>query len=306
MSEAPRVGVIGGGSLVGRQLLPLLARRGAVLACSRRRERQASATADHVRWHETGSPVPSGMRPVSEWVALCPLWAVPDHFEWLAQAGIERLVAVSSMSIVTKASSPDAAERQVAGRLAEAEDRLATWAEDRGVVLTLLVPTMIYDGVTDGNVAAIATWVRRHGWFPLCGPALGLRQPVHAADVAAACLAALDSPPPQHRYKLSGGEALTYRELVIRTCRAHGLVPRVVSLPPATWNLAAGILRWLGLAGGATVSMGRRMNEDLSCDHAAARRELGFRPRPFTPGGGTLDSLQGMRDPQADGRRDER
>jgi nucleoside-diphosphate-sugar epimerase len=306
MNEAPRVGVIGGGSLVGRQLLPLLARRGDVLACSRRRERQAPATADQVRWHETGSPMPPGMRPLPEWIALCPLWAVPDQLDWLEQAGVERLVALSSMSVVTKASSPDAAERQVAGRLAAAEDQLHGWAEDRGIVLTLLVPTMIYDGLTDGNVAAIAAWVRRHGWFPLCGPALGLRQPVHAADVAAACLAALDRHPPRCRYELSGGEALPYREMVIRTCRAHGLVPRVVSLPPAAWNLAATIVRWLGLAGGATVAMGRRMDEDLSCDHAAARRELGFRPRPFAPGGGTLDPLGSMIGPRADGRRDER
>jgi hypothetical protein len=289
MSEAFRVGVIGGGSLVGRQLVPLAARRGGVLACSRRIERRCPASGDRVRWHETGSPLPPGMRPVSQWVALCPLWAVPEQFDWLEQAGVERLVAISSLSVVTKASSPDAAERLVAGRLAAAEDRLHGWAEDRGISLTLLVPTMIYDGVTDGNVAAIAAWVRRHGWFPLCGRALGRRQPVHAADVAAACLAALEQRPPRCRYLISGGETLTFRELVIRTCRAHGLVPRPVSLPPRVWSFAATIARGLGLAGGATVAMGQRMNEDLSADHAAATRDLGFRPRPFVPGGGTLE-----------------
>jgi nucleoside-diphosphate-sugar epimerase len=194
------------------------------------------------------------------------------------------------MSIVTKASSPDAAERQVADRLAAAEDRLGRWAEGRGIALTLLVPTMIYDGETDGNVAAIAAWVRRHGWFPLCGRALGRRQPVHAADVAAACLAALERRPPGRRYELSGGEALSFRELVVRICQAQGIVPRLISLPPAAWNLAATIARQLGLAAGVTVAMGQRMNEDLACGHAAAARDLGFSPRPFAPGSGTLDS----------------
>jgi nucleoside-diphosphate-sugar epimerase len=306
MSEAPHVGVIGGASLVGRQLVPLLARRGDVLACSRRLERQAPATAGRVRWHETGSPVRPGTGPVPEWVALCPLWAVPEHLDWLEQAGVERLVAVSSMSVVTKAWSPDPTERLVASRLAAAENLLGAWADGRGVALTLIVPTMIYDGVTDGNVAAIAAWVGRHGWFPLCGPALGRRQPVHAGDVAAACLAALERRPPDRRYALSGGEVLPFRELVIRTCQAHGLAPRLVRLPPAAWNLAATIVRWLGLAGGATVAMGRRMNEDLSADHAAAARDLGFSPRPFAPGSGTLAGRTGQIGTRPDGRRNER
>jgi uncharacterized protein YbjT (DUF2867 family) len=306
MSEAPRVGVIGGSSLVGRPLLPLLARRGGVLACARQIERHAASTEAGVRWHETGACVPPDIVPVPEWVTLCPLWAVPDHLDWLEQAGVERLVAVSSMSIVTKASSPDPAERQVAGRLASAERRLRAWAEGHGIALTLLVPTMIYDGVTDGNVAAIAAWVRRHGWFPLCGPALGLRQPVHAGDVAAACLAALERHPPGLRYEISGGEALPFRELVIRSSRAHGLAPRLVSLPPMVWNLAAMIARRLGIAGDATVAMGRRMNDDLSADHAAAARDLGFSPRPFTLDGDTLGEIAGPIGPWADGRRDER
>lgn len=288
MSEPPGVGVIGGASLVGRQLVPLLARRGEVLACTRRMDRSLPATADRVRWHETGSPWVPQTRPVPEWVALCPLWAVPDHLGWLEQAGVERLVAVSSMSVVTKASSPDAAERQVADRLAAAEDRLGSWAEGRGIALTLLVPTMIYDGETDGNVAAIAAWVRRHGWFPVCGQALGLRQPVHAGDVAAACLAALERRPPGRRYELSGGEVLPFRELVVRICQAHGLAPRLISLPPTVWNLAATIARRLGLAAGVTIAMGQRMNEDLSRGHAAAARDLGFSPRPFAPGSDTL------------------
>jgi nucleoside-diphosphate-sugar epimerase len=306
MSKAPRVGVIGGASLVGRQLVPLLARRGGVLACARQIERHAASAEAGVRWHGTGASVPPDMVPMPEWVALCPLWAVPDHLDWLEQAGVERLVAVSSMSIVTKASSPDPAERHVADRLAAAEARLGTWAEGRGISLTLLVPTMIYDGATDGNVAAIAAWVRRYGWFPLCGPALGLRQPVHAGDVAAACLAALERRPPGRRYELSGGEALPFRELVIRTCRAHGVAPRLISLPPPAWSLAATIIRRLGIAGGATVAMGRRMNEDLSCDHTAAARDLGFSPRPFAIDSDTLTARTGRTGTLPDGGWDER
>jgi hypothetical protein len=307
MKDPGLVGVIGADSLVGRMLVPLLGQtaRG-VLACSRQAALVAEPVQGGVHPHRTGGPLPAGSAVVPNWITLCPLWAVPDHLGWLEQLGAEHVVALSSMSAVTKAASPDAAERALAARLTAAEARLSAWAADRGIRLTLLVPTMIYDGRTDGNVAAIAAWVRRFGWFPLCGPALGLRQPVHAGDVAAACLAAIDRRPAQARYTLSGGEALPFRELVERVCQAHGLVPRTLRLPPWVWRVAAALARGLGLAGGATVGMARRMNEDLSCDHAAAEADLGFHPRPFDPRGDTLAEVEGRVETRPDLRWDDR
>jgi hypothetical protein len=307
MKDPGLVGVIGADSLVGRMLVPLLGQtaRG-VLACSRQAALVAEPVQGGVHPHRTGAPLPAGSAVVPSWITLCPLWAVPDHLGWLEQLGAEHVVALSSMSAVTKAASPDAAERALAARLTAAEARLSAWAADRGIRLTLLVPTMIYDGRTDGNVAAIAAWVRRFGWFPLCGPALGLRQPVHAGDVAAACLAAIDRRPAQARYTLSGGEALPFRELVERVCRAHGLVPRTLRLPPWAWSVAAALARGLGFVGGATVGMARRMNEDLSCDHAAAEADLGFHPRPFDPRGDTLAEVEGRAVTRPDLRWDDR
>lgn len=56
----------------------------------------------------------------------------------------------------------------------------------------------------------------------LCfGAAQGLRQPMHAEDVATACIAASQSTPAgNHAYDLSGAERLTYREMVARLFRA--------------------------------------------------------------------------------------
>lgn len=306
MSEAAVVGVIGADSLVGRPLLGLLDRtaRG-VLACSRRTAAVTAPLQGGIHRHRTGAPLPAGSVVVPSWITLCPLWAVPDHLSWLERLGAERVVALSSMSGVTKACSPDAGEREVAARLRAAERRLETWAADRDIGLTVLVPTMIYDGVNDGNVSAIAAWVRRVGWFPLCGPARGLRQPVHSDDVAAACLAASQRRPPRSRYPLSGAEALSFRDLVVRTCLAHGLPPRTVHLPPWAWTTAARLAHGLGLAGGGTVAMGARMNEDLSCDHAAAAADLDFNPRPFAPAGDTLAAAAGLIGSRPERRRNE-
>jgi len=289
MSEQPLVGVLGATSLVGRYLLPLLVRRGhRVLAVSRSPTKRSAVAEPDIAWSAPGRPRATGDEAAVAWITLAPLWTVPDLLPWLDACGARRLVALSSTSVATRASSPTAAERRLAARLAAAEQELAGWADGRRVRLTIFRPTMIYDGIHDANVVSIAACVRRFGWFPLCGPAAGLRQPVHAGDVAAACLAGIDAAAAGGCYTLSGGEVLPFRELVERTCRAHGLPPRTVSLPAWCWNAAAAIARGLGVAPGAAAGVGHRMNEDLSCGHAAAAADLGFAPRPFVPGGSSM------------------
>lgn len=271
-----RIGVVGATGLVGRWLLRRLAASGRpVLACSR-----TGVGSEAVDWCRPGGPLPAGAPPPREWIAACPLWATADLAGWLAAEAGGRLVALSSTSLMAKRHSRDAGERRVADRLARAEERLADWAATRGVTLSILRPTMIYDGTHDGNVAAIAACARRCGVVPLCGPARGLRQPVHADDVAAACQAALAVDSSQPAYALSGGERLPYGEMVRRIFAWLGRPPRLLSIPLAPFQ-AVGLLarRLPGLA--ALHEMGLRMNRDLIFDHAPASRDLGFQPRPF-------------------------
>lgn len=273
------VGVLGATSLVGESLRRRLIQSGQrVLACSR--HPPPTGPSEATTWCVTGRPTPVDER-VARWIALSPAWATVDAFDWMRRAGCTRLVALSSTSVFTKQTSPDAGERALAVRLAQAEDTLTSSAGRAGIALVILRPTMIYDGHSDGNVARIAGFVRRFGWFPVCKPANGLRQPVHADDVAAACVAAIDHAAPQATYTISGGEVLSFRDLVSRTCAAHDLTPRLVQLPVGAWRIAALFSRLLGL--GVTLGTALRMNDDLSCDHVAALQDLGFRPRPFQP-----------------------
>lgn len=281
---------------MGRCLIPRLVRRGhAVVACSRTAQPSPATPAAGAVWIRPGAPLPAGLDRVPVWISLCPLWVTVELLDWLDSAGVEQLAAVSSTSLVTKQRSGDPAERQLAARLARAEEALFAWAEGRGVVATVLRPTMIYDGRSDNNVSAIAAWVRRCGWFPLCGSAEGLRQPVHADDVASACVTSAFHPEPRRIYTLSGGERLAFRDLVERTCRSHGLAPRTVRLPAWAWRLLVVLAARLGLAPAASAAMGARMNEDLVFDHADATADLGFRPRPFVPGGDPVAAARGLR-----------
>ena len=190
-------------------------------------------------------------------------------------------MALSSTSRFTKRDSVAAADRAMAARLAAAEDEVLDWARAHGIAATILRPTLIYDGIHDRNVAAIAGFIRRFGFSPLAGAATGLRQPLHADDVAAACLAAIGCDGLRDAYEISGGETLPYHEMVSRIFDWLGRPPRLARIPLPLVRAALPVANLLpGLASMATMAV--RMNEDLVFDHGAAARDFGFQPRSFT------------------------
>jgi uncharacterized protein YbjT (DUF2867 family) len=109
-----------------------------------------------------------------------------------------------------------------------------------------------------------------------------LRQPIHAEDVAAACVAALQAQPAANRsYNLSGGETLAYRNMVARVFAALGRPVRMVTVPLWAFRLAVAMLRSVPRFRHWSAAMAERMNRDLVFDHAEAARDLGFKPRGF-------------------------
>ena len=292
-SAGEPVGVLGATSFVGQTVLARLRAAGLqsadlatpdrpVHAFSRSAAAVAAGNASSgVHWHHLPSDVTLWQQPIPGWIAVCPLWAVSEHLPLLAASGARRLVAISSTSLFTKRTSVSQAERSLAARLSAAESAVLDRSRANNIVTTILRPTMIYDGIHDQNVTAIARFIRRYGFLPVAGAAKGLRQPVHADDVAAAAVAALARDSLRDTYELSGGETLTYREMVRQIFVWLERSPRLVTVP-----------RWLVRAAGPVVgllpglgrlpAMAARMNEDLVFDHGAATRDIGFQPRAFT------------------------
>ncbi len=265
------VGVIGASSLVGDYLLPQLAAAGWA----------------PVPWARDRAAGPGCA--IAHWILLAPVWTVTDQFALWQACGARRVVALSSTSVESKAASADAAEQALVARLRVGEAALAAWCGRVGAEWVLLRPTLIYGGGRDRNVSDIARLVRRFGWFPLAGRGAGLRQPVHAADVAAACVAALSAPAAAGRtYALSGGETLSYRDMVARVFQALGRPPRLLSLPLWAVRALLALLRLLPRFRHWTPAMVTRMGADLVFDHAPAARDLGFAPRAFRPDGEDL------------------
>lgn len=283
-----QVGVLGATSLVGSCLLPLLTAAGwSVTAYSRQK---APQTVNDVAWRQlpgaellSSSPSFQGGEGATPcWICVAPIWALAEHFGLLEAQGTRRVVVLSSTSRFTKDDSSDPEEQAVAHRLAEAEARVQAWAENRGVEWVILRPTLIYGLGRDKNIAEIARFVGRFGFFPVLGKAMGLRQPIHAEDVAAACLGVLNAPAAANRaYNISGGETLPYLEMVRRIFAAMQRRPRLVTIPLGVFKMAVACLRVFPQYRHWSAAMAERMNRDLIFAHGDASRDLGFSPRPF-------------------------
>jgi len=217
-------------------------------------------------------------------IHLAPVWLLPAHLEELAQAGVQRVVAFSSTSRFGKSNSGDPTEQAVVRRLVEAEQALEQGCTEHDLCLTLLRPTLIYGSGRDQNVSSIARVVRRFRFFPVAGEGRGLRQPVHAEDLAEAVCAVLRSDATCGRsYNLSGGETLSYRQMVKRICTAVGRRPWVLPLPLGPLRLLLRMLSLLPRFRYVKPEMADRMNQDLVYDHGDAARDFGYSPRPFQP-----------------------
>jgi uncharacterized protein YbjT (DUF2867 family) len=196
---------------------------------------------------------------------------------------LERAVVVSTSSVLSKAESPNAGERAQIASIQAVESELAQWAADSGAALCVLRPTLVYGCGLDRNVSLLARWIERFGLVPLSRSADGLRQPIHAADLAALAVALLTRAQPCSMVTpVCGSETLTYREMVARIFHALDKPVRVIGLPEP---LLIAIARLGGYLGGGRVNaeMIRRQAADLVFDDGAAWSGLGFSARGFHP-----------------------
>jgi len=287
VGDRSAIGLLGARSLVGECMISLLVHEGRdVIAFSRSpAQRKTEARVSWLQLDESPSPLaplPHRERGIAHWLCVAPIWVLPQYFSLLESYGARRVVVLSSTSRFTKDDSSDPEEQAIALRLADAEARVQAWAASHGVEWIILRPTLIYGLGRDKNIAEIARFVRRFGFFPLLGKANGLRQPLHAQDVAGACIAALGSPAAVNRaYNLSGFDSITYRDMVARIFSALGRPVRLVPVPLFAFRFAVAILRLLPRYRNWSSAMAERMNRDLVFDHGEATRDFGFEPRPF-------------------------
>lgn len=275
-----QVGLLGATSLVGDYVIPQLLSSGVRVSAFSRQAVIEQISPD-VEWHSLFD-LRLDINPIKHWICVAPIWVLPEHFALLEACGARRVVALSSTSRFTKTDSADVAENAIAARLSEGEGRFKAWADSKGIEWVILRPTLIYGSGRDKNIAEIARFIRHFGFFPVLGEARGLRQPIHAHDVAGACKAAIAAPVAANRaYNIAGGEILPYRDMVARIFGALGQRPRLLPVPLPAFRVVIAVLRWLPRYRQWSAAMAGRMNRDLVFDYSEATDDLGFQPRAF-------------------------
>ena len=282
MSEKPFTVILGATSLVGRFLAQRLAdSRFEGLCLSRHTEPTPYEAPPGFSWSTVSKGKNLSIPASATLFSLTPATALPALINRIA--GGNRLIALSSSSVLFKAQSSNPDERDQAQAQGRAEKKVRALCRDRGIAWTIFRPTLIYDPGRDRNVSRIATFVRHFGFFPVVWPGTGHCQPVHADDVAQAMVAASNAARARDTtFDLPGGETLSYREMVRRIFESLGRRPVLVYLP-LSFARAAFFL-WQALTGESYSSaILERMNMELNLDPVPVREILGVTSRPFRP-----------------------
>jgi nucleoside-diphosphate-sugar epimerase len=217
-------------------------------------------------------------------VHAAPLYLLSPLIELFVDAEAKRIIAYGSTSVFAKLLSTNQFERDFAVKLQAAEESVAEKCDKFGISYTIFRPTLTYGLGLDDGISKLANIIRRFGQIVVYPPAFGRRQPVHADDLAAAASQAMDNEITYGKsYNLSGGEILTYREMLTRIFAICGKKTRIISSTILPFALdVVGKLRGNKFING---EIARRMNDDFVFFNDDAKRDFGFHPRRFLSGG---------------------
>lgn len=281
--KAPRLLLSGASSQIGVFVIPKLLKAGfRIFAVSRKGKPPNWPGFEQVQWMK----VPEAMKAAADCQFLLSAGPMELAQEFLSTGTqLQSAIIFSSSSVTSKAASGNPREKDQIAAMLASESALCQLAEQRKIKLTIFKPTLIYGCGLDTNISRLASWICRYGFMPVNGKASGLRQPVHAEDLAAAAVAAICSEKelPLDLF-LAGGETLTYGDMVKRIFKSMEKKPRLVHLPQWMFVLLIKLYSVAKKAEGVNAEMVRRQLVDLVFDDHQARELLGFDPRPFNPG----------------------
>jgi len=246
---------------------------------------------------------PGSFRPGGEpgapglWISFGPIWLLAPFLEQLALVHPERLhglrgvIACSSSSAITKRFAANRYDRDLVSRLTTAENQLFASCRRLELPCRILRPTLIHGRVgpyLDCNLSRLIGLMRRLPFLPL--PAhTGLRQPIHASQLAAVALELLCQfttngwdPSLPERIDLGGDSELSYaamlraiQQSLPQTDRARRC--RLLSLPTRLFYAAASPLL---LQSPKAFEAVLRIGSDLS-GFTPVHQLLKTKPQPF-------------------------
>lgn len=231
------------------------------------------------------------------WISFGPIWLLAPFLEQLARehpgrlAGLRGLIACSSSSAITKRFAANRFDRELVARLCGAEDQLLATCRRLHVPCRILQPTLIYGQAGpygDRNLSKLLQLLRRLPCLPLAAES-GLRQPIHASQLAAVALHMVEQlrgsgcdPSLQERITLGGDTTLTYASMVraLQQAQPAGDPARRCRLLPIPNRLFFSLAAPLLLRSPKAFEAVLRMGANLS-GFTPAHQLLDREPQPF-------------------------
>jgi nucleoside-diphosphate-sugar epimerase len=233
----------------------------------------------------------------SIWISFAPIWLLAPFLHQLATHHPERLrglrgvIATSSSSSVTKRFASNRFDRQLVSRLIAAEELMLATCRGLTIHSYILRPTLIYGRVGeygDKNLSRVLQLLRRLPLLPLPSET-GLRQPIHASQLAAVALRLAQQvtvnnldPLLSERIALGGDTTVTYNEMIraLQQAQTFKDPARRCHLLPIPNRLFFLIASPLLLCSPKAFEAVLRMGADLS-DFTPAHQLLGTEPQIF-------------------------
>jgi len=231
------------------------------------------------------------------WISFGPIWLLAPFFEQLTLehperlSGMRGLIACSSSSAITKRFAANRFDRELVADLSGAEDLVLAICRRLKVPCHILQPTLIYGQVGpygNRNLSKLLQLLRGLPFLPL--PAdTGLRQPIHASQLAAVALHIAEQlrgsggdPLLPERITLGGDTSLTYGSMLraLQQAQPAGDPARRCRLLPIPNRLFYFLAAPLLLRSPKAFEAVLRMSANLS-GFTPAHQLLGREPQPF-------------------------
>ena len=172
---------------------------------------------------------PASGNDTSVWVAFAPIWIFAPFFSAFAvdknnlSSLVRGVIACSSSSALTKRFASNDFDRALVARLISAEDQLLATCRRLDVPCRILRPSLIYGQVGpygDRNLSRLLALMRRLPLVALPSHS-GLRQPIHASQLAAVALQLAQKmlgpglyPALPERIALGGDSQISYKAML--------------------------------------------------------------------------------------------
>ena len=202
-----------------------------------------------------------------------------EVFEAAAFCGVRRIITIHTCGIYSKYKEAGEEYRQI-------DDYCYKTCKEKGIILTILRPTMIYGNSRDRNVIKFIKMVDKLPIMPVVSGGKYKLQPVHYEDLGKAFYDVLvnEKTTANHDFILSGKEPILLRDMFSEMGKNLGKKVRFISCPfwiayPGAW-----VVYLLSLTKIDFREKVQRLCEDRAFPHEDAVKAFGYTPMSFQKG----------------------